>query len=123
MQNNSEDFPIFVAALRVFSLEELAGLSEVSLSNLMILIERKLAKGPVTDAELQGIKELVLYHPDVSSSAISRAALRVFSGEELESMSKVSLTNLGILIERKLLKGPVTDAELQGIKELVLYHL
>lgn len=53
-QNNSEDFPIFVAALRVFSLEELAGLSEVLLSNLMILIERKLAKGPVTDAELQG---------------------------------------------------------------------
>ena len=53
---------------------------------------------------------------------ITEAALRGFTKDELAKMSQVSLTNLGVLIERKLAKGPVTDDQLRGIKDLVLNH-
>lgn len=53
------------------------------------------------------------------------AALKVFTREELQSMSKVSRTNLGILIERRLKEDgpPPTVAELEGIRMLVEDYL
>ena len=60
-----------------------------------------------------------------SSNAISEAALKVCSREELTQMDKVSLSNLGHLIARRLDKPgpPPTQDELVGIKELVTDHL
>ena len=59
-----------------------------------------------------------------SQNAISEAALKVFSREELQQMSEPSRLSLGVLLERRLAKQPPpTVDELQGIKELVLEHL
>jgi hypothetical protein len=59
-----------------------------------------------------------------SPNAISEAALKVFSREELQAMSKPSRLSLGRLIEQRLMRlPPPTVDELQGIKELVLEHL
>ena len=52
---------------------------------------------------------------------ISEAALQVYSKEELQALSPVSRTNLGIMINRRLQEGtPPTVAELQGIKKLAM---
>ena len=60
-----------------------------------------------------------------SSNAISQAALKVCSREELEQMSRISRMNLGSLIANRLEKAgpPPTVAELQGLKELALDYL
>ena len=60
-----------------------------------------------------------------SSNAISAAALRVCSREEMKAMSRPPLMNLLILIERRLNKPgpPPTQDELVGIKELATEHL
>lgn len=51
-------------------------------------------------------------------------ALQVYSMEELQSMSKNTITNLGILLERRLQKPTEpTLQELQGIRMMVDKHL
>ena len=60
-----------------------------------------------------------------SSSAISAAALKVCSREELIQMPKPQRSSLMHLIARRLDEPgpPPTLAELEGIKELVTDHL
>ena len=60
-----------------------------------------------------------------SSNAISEAALKVCSREELIQMERPQRSSLMHLIGHRLDKpGPApTQAELQGIKELVTEHL
>lgn len=59
----------------------------------------------------------------VSPNAISEAALQVCSREELTQMSEPSrLGFLHLLKQRLSRQPPPTQAELQGIKELVLEH-
>jgi len=51
-------------------------------------------------------------------------ALQVYLAEELQSMSKNTLTNLGIMLEKRLQKPTEpTLQELQGIRMLVDKHL
>ena len=61
----------------------------------------------------------------VSSTDISKAALKVCSRAELEQMSRVSRMNLGSLIATRLEKAgpPPSVSELEGLKELALDHL
>ena len=60
-----------------------------------------------------------------SSNAISEAALKVCSLEEIRAMPRPPRMNLLILIERRLNKPgpPPTQDELVGIKELATEHL
>ena len=60
-----------------------------------------------------------------SSTAISEAALKVFSRDELTAMPKPQrLSLMGIIGRRLDKKGPPpTLEELQGIRELVTEHL
>lgn len=59
----------------------------------------------------------------VSPNAISEAALQVCSREELTQMPKQLRLGLMHLISQRLNRQPPpTQAELQGIKELVLEH-
>ena len=60
-----------------------------------------------------------------SSNAISEAALRVFSREQLTQMPEPQLRSFVALIGKRLLKEgpPPTQDELVGIKELVTDHL
>ena len=61
-----------------------------------------------------------------SQRLISEAALKVFSREELQQMSRPSLNSFLHLIEKRLNKPgaqPPTLDELEGIKELVVEHL
>ena len=55
---------------------------------------------------------------------ISQAVLKVYTREELRNLSRVTLTNLLILVDRRLKENPnPTLAELQGIRELVEDYL
>ena len=59
-----------------------------------------------------------------SQNAISEAALKVFSRDELVQMPKQQRLSLMHLIAQRLDKQPPpTVDELEGIKELVLEHL
>ena len=59
-----------------------------------------------------------------SPSAISEAALKVFSRQELEQMPRPQRLSLMHLIAKRLDKQPApTLEELQGIAELVVDHL
>ena len=60
-----------------------------------------------------------------SLSAISEAALKVFSREELTQLGQPPLRSLGSLIGHRLDRPgpPPTQDELVGIKELVTDHL
>ena len=61
---------------------------------------------------------------DTTLSPIAQAVLKVYTREEIQNLSKVTLTNLLILVERRLKENPnPTVAELQGIRELVEDHL
>jgi hypothetical protein len=61
----------------------------------------------------------------VSSTDISKAALKVCSREELEQMSRPQRMNLMSLIATRLEKAgpPPSVSELEGLKELALEHL
>jgi len=60
----------------------------------------------------------------ISSTAIVEAALKVSSREELTQMSEPQRMSLMHLIAKRLdRQPPPTQAELQGIKELVVDHL
>ena len=55
---------------------------------------------------------------------ITQAVLKVYTREELRNLSRVTLTNLLILVDRRLKENPnPTVAELQGIRELVEDYL
>ena len=55
---------------------------------------------------------------------IRHAVLKVYTEQELWNLSKITRTNLAILVERRLKENPnPTIAELQGIRELVEDYL
>ena len=55
---------------------------------------------------------------------IAQAALKVYSMQELQNLSKTTRMNFLILVERKLKENPnPTVAELEGIRELVEDYL
>jgi len=55
---------------------------------------------------------------------ITQAVLKVYTEQELRNLSKITRTNLAILVERRLKENPnPTIAELQGIRELVEDYL
>jgi len=59
-----------------------------------------------------------------SSPNLSFYAFQVYTQDELQSMSMNTLTNLGILLEKRLQKPTEpTLQELQGIRMLVDKHL
>ncbi len=61
---------------------------------------------------------------DTTLNPITQAVLKVYSRAELQNLSKVTLTNLLILVERRLKENPnPTVMELQGIRELVEDYL
>jgi len=61
----------------------------------------------------------------VSSSDISKAALKVFSPEEIQQLPRPMKLSLIGMLHRRLEKPgpPPTQDELEGIKELVTVHL
>ena len=55
---------------------------------------------------------------------IAQAALKVYSREELQNLSKITRMNFLILLERKLKENPnAIVAELEGVRELVEDYL
>ncbi len=61
---------------------------------------------------------------NTQSPTIEQAVLKVYTREEIRNLSKITLKNLLILVERRLKENPnPTVAELQGIRELVEDYL
>lgn len=61
---------------------------------------------------------------NTQNPTIEQAVLKVYTREEIRNLSKITLKNLLILVERRLKENPnPTVAELQGIRELVEDYL
>ena len=66
-----------------------------------------------------------LFDSDASTqNPIAQAALKVYSRQELQNLSKITRKYFLILLERKLKENPnATVAELEGVRELVEDYL
>lgn len=61
----------------------------------------------------------------VSSTDISKAALKVFSKEEISALPQIQRRNFLVLVQMRLEEAgqPPSVSELEGLKELALEHL
>jgi hypothetical protein len=61
----------------------------------------------------------------VSAEEIKAAALRIFTHDEIQNLSRIPFRGFLILIEKRLRKDgpPPTDDELDGLRELAFEHL